>query len=564
MKFKANCMLILLVINVVDISAASKFAVRGQHGMVVSSHELASQVGIDVLKKGGNAVDAAVAMGYALAVVFPTAGNLGGGGFMVIRFPDGETSTIDFREKAPLKAHRNMYLDENGDVNKDLSLKGYLASGVPGTVAGLNMALEKYGTRSLKKIIAPAIKLAEHGFTVSAKFGRDLIYFKDDFLEFPASARTFLKSNGEPYQEGDIFKQSDLARTLKIIADKGVQAFYHGQIAELIARDMAKNGGIITLKDLAGYEAKERLPVKGSYRGYEVISMGPPSSGGITVIETLNILENFNLSESGFGSSQTIHIFAEALKRSFCDRAMHLGDMDYHPVPIEKLLEKSYILRLSQSIDSAQAKPAEDIHSGIPGTGEGNHTTHYSVIDENEMAVCVTTTINTGYGSKVVIDGAGFLMNNEMDDFACKPGSPNSVGLVTHEANAIEPGKRMLSSMAPTIIEKNGKVFMTVGSMGGPAIITAVLQIISNVIDHGMTVQEAVDAPRIHHQWLPDRIDFERFAISMDVLEKLQRMGHVLMECAYESEAHAILRDENSGFYWGAVDPRFEGKAMGY
>ena len=557
---------IFIILTLISgLQAGSRNPVRGKNGMVVTSHELASQVGIEILKKGGNAVDAAVAVGFALAVVHPTAGNIGGGGFMVIRFPDGNSTTIDFREKAPLKAHRYMYLDESGEIIEDLNMKGYLASGVPGSVVGLTTALEKYGTQKLKKVIAPAIKLAKNGFPVSYNFFNDLVRLKDVFLEFPASAEKFLKDNNEPYEEGQIFKQPDLAKTLKLIASKGADAFYKGKIADLIAEDMAKNGGLITKEDLALYQAIERQPVRGSYRGYELISMAPPSSGGIAVIQTLNILEDFDLKQLGFNSSQYIHLLAETFKQVYCDRAKYLGDNDFVDVPIQMLIDKKYADSLRLHISQSTATPADQISPGQPPIYEGNHTTHYSIIDKDKMTVAVTTTINSGYGSKVVIAGAGFLMNNEMDDFAAKPGAPNYYGLVSYDVNAIEPEKRMLSSMSPTIIAKDGKVFMTVGAMGGARIITSVIQAILNVIDFKMTVQEAIDAPRIHHQWLPDKIKAEKFALSIDVIKNLTLLGYELAEGKYYfSEAHAIVVDAEEGVYLGAADSRFEGNAVGY
>ena len=544
--------------------SASHAPAFGRSGMVVTSHELATDVGIKILKAGGNAVDAAVGVGFALAVIFPTAGNLGGGGFMVILFPDGRSTTIDFREKAPLKATPHMYLDDNGNVIPDLSLTGYLASGVPGTVAGLTMALEKYGTMSLKQVMAPAIEYARKGFPVSRVFSKDLERHRSVFLKFPASAKKFMKKNGDPYHQGDIFKQPDLTRTLKLIARHGADAFYKGQIAQLIVSDMQANGGIIGMDDLSSYEAVERPPVVGSYGEYEVISMGPPSSGGIAIIQCLNMLDSFDLKEIGYNSSTYVHTLSEVLRRAFSDRAVHLGDPDFIDVPGEHLLDKDYARELVRTISPVAATPSLEMSRDRQLTGEGDHTTHYSVVDYNHMAVAVTTTINTGYGSKVVIKDAGFLMNNEMDDFTVKPGVQNTYGSLTYHANEIQPGKRMLSSMTPTIITRNDKACMTVGSMGGPMIITAVLQIILNVINFNMDIQEAVDAPRIHHQWLPDVINYETYTFSRDVAMRLNEFGHSLHEYGgYKSEAHAILIDEN-GLMTGAADPRFEGKAAGY
>ena len=544
--------------------SASRQPVRGRQGMVVTSHGLASRVGIDILKKGGNAVDAAVAVGFALAVVYPTAGNIGGGGFMVIGFPDGRNTTIDFREKAPLAASRDMYLDENGRVIDRLSLDGYLASGVPGSVAGLCLALEKYGSMQRKTVMEPAIRLAERGFPVSYRFHNDLVRLKENAADFPETQRTFLK-NGEPYEEGEIFRQPDLSRTLKEISKHGSGAFYKGRIAYLIAKDMANNGGLITREDLARYRAVERPPVIGTYRGYEIISMGPPSSGGITLIQALNMLENYDLDSLGFGSSAYIHILTEVMRRVYHNRALYLGDADFVEVPIEGLIKKSFAAAMLQSIDSCRATPSDSLRPISPHFYEGDHTTHYSIVDKDGMTVAVTTTINTGYGSKVVIKGAGFLMNNEMDDFSARPGAPNVSGLIHGEANAIQPEKRMLSSMTPTIIRKDGRIIMTVGCMGGSRIISSVLQIILNVIDHGMTIQEAVDAPRIHHQWQPDMLSVERFALAPDVAKILQQMGHNIRTLSrYRSEAHAIVFDRRKGVYLGAADTRYTGAAIGY
>ena len=562
---KLYILLIVTFFYTLPVDSASRAPVRGKHGMVVSSHELASQVGINILKKGGNAVDAAVAVGFALSVVHPTAGNLGGGGFMVIRFPDGRATTIDFREKAPLKAHRNMYVEKNGEVIRGLSIRGYLASGVPGSVAGLTIALNKYGTKKLKTVLKPAIQLAKKGFLVSYDFQTDLERLQDIFKMFPGSSKKFLKPNGDIFREGEIFKQPDLAKTLTLISKKGADVFYKGKIADLIAKDMAKNGGIVSKEDLALYKPVERPPVTGTYRNCKIISMGPPSSGGIALIQSLNILEDFDLKEMGFNSSQYIHLLAETLKHVYSDRAAYLGDSDFVEVPLDRLIDKKYADDIRGKINLSAAVPATAISSDQFQLNEGNHTTHYSIIDKNKMAVSVTTTINSGYGSKVVIEGAGFLMNNEMDDFAIKPGTPNYYGLVSYDVNAIEPEKRMLSSMTPTIVLNGDDVFMTVGAMGGARIITSVLQIILNVIDFHMTIQQAVDAPRVHHQWLPDEIKLEPFAAPMDVKNNLLILGHQLKESnGYSTEAHAILVDLNERVYLGAADSRFQGKAVGY
>jgi len=564
-KHMRYCYTLIFLLGIQSFAmSASKYPATGENGMVVTSHQLATNVGIQILRNGGNAVDAAVGVGFALAVVFPTAGNLGGGGFMVIQFSDKSATSIDYREKAPLKAFPEMYLDEHGNVIPDLSLTGYLASGVPGSVAGLTLALEKYGTMSLKEVIAPAIRFAREGFPVSPKFVKDMERLQPVFSKFPASASKFIKEDGNPYQSNDLFKQPKLAKTLTKIAKNGAVEFYRGSVARLIVDDMKKNNGLISMEDLAAYEAVERDPVTGFYKDFKIISMGPPSSGGIAIVQSLKMLEHFDLREMGFHSSRHIHILTEVLKRAFHDRAIHIGDPDFVDIPTNKLLNDEYIRELCLQISTEKALPSMELSDSIKPVKEGNHTTHYSVVDKNDMAVSVTTTINTGYGSKVVIKGAGFLMNNEMDDFAVKPGTPNSAGLVTYSTNAIQPGKRMLSSMSPTIITYDDKVFMTVGSMGGPAIITAVLQIILNVIDFDMNIQEAVDAPRVHHQWLPDTLFYERFAFPADVQIRLKEMGHSLSRYSgYSSEAHAI-RILRNGTVTGAADPRFEGVASGF
>lgn len=537
---------------------------RARAGMVVSSHQIASRVGVEIMQQGGNAVDAAVAVGYALAVVFPTAGNLGGGGFMVIHFPDGIATTIDFREVAPLKAHRDMYLDENGEIIPNRSTLGYWACGVPGSVAGLNYALEKYGTLPLEKILKPAIKLAQDGFPVDLIFHEDMVRLREVFLKYPASAKVFLK-NGTPYAEGEPFIQPNLAKTLKIIARQGSRGFYEGRVAELIVREMEKHNGLITREDLAKYEPKEREPVRGTYRNHKIISMGPPSSGGIALIQLFNILETYNLKQLGYHSSRHIHFLTEALRRVFADRAQHLGDPDFWDVPIEGLTAKSYADHLQKQINPFAATPSAEIQAGNPLPHESRETTHYSVVDQNRIAVAVTTTINSGYGSKVVIDGAGFLMNNEMDDFASKPNAPNIYGLIGSDANAIQPRKRMLSSMSPTIVIKENEPFLVVGAMGGPAIITSVAQTILNVIDFGMNIQQAIDAPKIHHQWIPDVILYEEFGFPNDVLKNLSRMGHhFILRGSVHSETNAIMVENETGLLLGGADSRLKAAAVGY
>jgi gamma-glutamyltranspeptidase/glutathione hydrolase len=543
--------------------SASRRPVKALNGMVVSSDSLATQVGVEILKKGGNAVDAAVAVGFALAVTYPQAGNIGGGGFMVIRMANGETVTIDFREKAPMKASENMFLDENGNFVPEKSQVGHLSVGVPGSVAGLLLALEKYGTMSRREVLEPAIELAEKGFIVNEGLANAFKNAFEHFKKFPSTMRYFSK-NGQPYSAGDRLVQKDLAKVLKLIRDKGRDGFYKGKVADLIVEEMKRGGGLITYEDLENYQPVLRKPVVGNYRGYEIISMGPPSSGGVCLIELLNILENFDLKKYGFGSSYTIHYLVEAMKRVYADRAEYLGDPDFVQIPLDKLLSKEYAKELASEIDTFYATPSSKIIRSVSPTSEGVHTTHYSVVDRWGNVVAVTTTINSYFGSMVAVDGAGFFLNNEMDDFSAKPGAPNQFGLLGSKANSIQPGKRMLSSMTPTIVLKNGKPFLVLGSPGGSTIITSVLQVILNVVDFGMNIQEAVDSPRIHHQWYPDQIFFERRGLPRDVIENLERRGHKLVERAgYQGEVQAILIDEN-GVKYGAVDPRGYGLAMGY
>ena len=563
-SFVLFMLVVLLFSTPQHLHPASQQPARGESGMVVTSHTLASQVGIDILKKGGNAVDAAVAIGYALAVVYPTAGNLGGGGFMVIRFPDGKRTSIDFREMAPKKASRDMYLDSTGAIIPLKSTLGYWACGVPGSVAGLNYALEKYGSMKLKTVISPSIDFAEKGFAVSRTFHENLTYLAATFRKFPASAKVFLKAD-QPYQEGDVFIQKDLARTLKNIRRDGTNAFYRGKIADLIVDDMREHNGLITKEDLAEYQPKERPPVEGTYRDFEIISMGPPSSGGIAIIQLLNILEAYDLGQLGFNSSRYVHILAEGLRRVFADRSVHLGDPDFWDVPVTGLLSKFYAARLRRGVNWYSATLSAEIRAGAPEIYESDQTTHYSVVDRNNIAVAVTTTINAGYGSKVVIEGAGFLMNNEMDDFSAKPNAPNSYGLVGGEANAIAPKKRMLSSMSPTIVVKNGKPFLVLGAMGGSAIITSVAQTIINTIDFNMNIQQAVDAPRIHEQWLPDEISYEKHALAFDVLDNLAKMGHKIVEYPkYRAEVNAIHICPKTGTFFGGADSRYDAISIGY
>ncbi|EJV5811342.1 gamma-glutamyltransferase [Campylobacter jejuni] len=526
-------------------------------GLVLSSHELANKIGKEVLDKGGNAIDAAVAVGYALAVVHPAAGNIGGG-FAVIHLANGENTTLDFREMAPLKASRNMYLDSKGEVIKDASTIGYLAAGVPGTVKGMSAMLDRYGTMKLKDLMAPAIKLAEKGYLINDRQEQTMLEAKDMFKEFPSSSKYFLKKDGSTYKSGDLFVQKDLAKTLKLIAKEGPDAFYKGKIADLIATDMAKNKGIITKEDLAQYQAIWRKPVEGTYRGYDIISMSPPSSGGAHIIEILNIMENANIENLGFASSKTLHIMAEAMRQAYADRSEYMGDPDFVKIPLDKLTSKEYAKEIYAKIPKDKALPSSKVKPGLGQIHEGHNTTHYSVLDSKGNAVSITYTINASYGSGAAVEGAGFLLNDEMDDFSIKPGVPNLYGLVGGEANAIEPKKRPLSSMSPTIILKDGKVFMVVGSPGGSRIITTVLQVISNVIDHKMDISTAVESPRFHMQWLPDEIRTEPFGIIKDVQNNLEKMGYKITKEPYMGDVNAIMVDPKTGKIVGSMDTRKE------
>lgn len=516
--------------------------VFAQNGMVATQEEHATRIGLDVLKNGGNAIDAGVAIGFALAVTLPRAGNLGGGGFMIIRNADQDkTVALDFREMAPAKAHRDMYLDEEGNAVSERSRFTYQAVGVPGTVAGLALAAEQYGTMPLADLIAPAIKLAEEGMPVSVDLSESLAGLKERFEPWPESMKIFFKEGGETYQPGETLVQTDLANALKQIAEQGPSAFYEGEIAEKITADMAENDGLITLEDMKNYKAVVREPIRGDYRGFEIVSMPPPSSGGIHVVQILNMLEHYPIQELGHNSASTIHRMAEAMKLAYADRSEYLGDTDYVEVPIKGLTSKDYAAELVKQIDTSRARPAEEIKPNNPIPYESNQTTHYSVMDKNGNVVSTTYTINFSYGSGIVAKGTGILLNNEMDDFSAKPGVPNAYGLIGGEANAVEGGKRPLSSMTPTIVMKDGQVYLVTGSPGGSRIITTVLQVIMNVIDHEMNIAEATMAPRIHHQWLPDEIRIEE-GLSPDTIALLQAMGHTVAVKSAMGSTQSIMR----------------------
>jgi gamma-glutamyltranspeptidase/glutathione hydrolase len=522
---------------------------------------------MDVLKGGGNAVDAAIATGFALAVVYPSAGNLGGGGFMLIRLADGTTTSFDFREKAPAAAHERMYVDSNGHYIRDLNHEGYLAVGVPGTVAGFAAAHKKFGTTPWKSLVGPAINLAEDGFPITWALHDDLKELDSLFRRYPATVKVFSKDGRTVYEPGEILRQPDLARTLKRIQRNGHDGFYKGATARLLTADMKKHGGLITEADLAEYQAKERTPVRGTYRGYEIISMAPPSSGGVAVIEMLNILEGFDLAQAGHNSAQHIHLMTEAMRRAFADRARYLGDPDFNPdLPLVRLLSKEHANKLRRTISLNQASASDPV--AFTDAYESNETTHFSVVDAQGNAVVVTYTLENSYGSQIVAEGTGFLLNNEMGDFNPWPGHTDSTGMIGTAPNLVAPRKRMLSSMTPTIVLSNGKPFLLTGSPGGRTILNTVLQTIVNVIDFKMDVGEAVAAPRIHHQWLPDRIRMERFGTTMDSQRLLEMMGHhvdVIESSRWMGRAMAILIDPHTGLRFGSSDPRQDdGAVRGY
>jgi len=533
--------------------------VHAAHGMLASQEALATEVGVDILKAGGNAVDAAVAVGFALAVTLPSAGNLGGGGFMLVHMAkggaaSGETAAIDYREKAPAAATRDMFLDAAGEADPQLSLFSPLGIGVPGTVAGLSLALERFGTMSLADALAPAIRLAEEGFAVTAELSQSLQASRVRLEEFPSTMAVFFHPDGAAYAPGEILKQPDLAASLRLIAAAGPAAFYRGEIATQIAAEMQRSGGLITEADLAAYEAKLRRPVGGTYRGYDVLSMPPPSSGGTHIVQILNILEGYDIAASGAGSARTVHLMAEAMKHAYADRSEFLGDSDFVDVPVKGLTSKDYAARLREEIDPDRATPSATIAPADPLPYEGDQTTHFSVVDAEGNAVSNTYTLNFSYGVGLVAEGTGILLNNEMDDFSSKPGVANAYGLIGGDANAVEPGKRPLSSMSPTIVLKDGEVFLVTGSPGGSRIITTTLAVIMNVIDHGMNVAEASIAPRVHHQWLPDELRVEE-GFSPDTLRLLEGMGHMVAVKASMGSTQSILRRED-GALFGASDTR--------
>ena len=567
--------LLVLVSGVPRSFGARLVPVEAPRAMVVSVHPLASRAGVQVMKSGGNAVDAAVAVGFVLAVVHPQAGNLGGGGFMLVRLANGKTHFVDYREKAPAAATANMYLDAKGNVIEDASIVGYKAIGVPGSVAGMVYAEKKYGKLALAQVMAPAIKLAEEGFALAPE---EVMDFREDehLADFPESRRIFQR-DGNYYKPGDLFKQPELARTLKRIA-ANPDDLYHGDMARELAASVQKGGGLITVDDLAHYEVKEREAVRGSYRGYEIISAPPPSSGGTALIEILNILEGYDLGKLGGRSANAVHLTLEAFRRAFFDRAEFMGDPDFSKIPVAQLIDKRYGAAWRESIDPAHATTSKGLsrpaifseleqyaasHPPARAAAEPNHTTHYSVVDPEGNAVAVTTTLNDAFGSRVVAGSLGFLLNDEMDDFASKQGVPNMFGLIQGPANSIGPGKRPLSAMTPTIVLKDGKLFLVLGSPGGPRIITTVANILMGVVDYGMNIQEAVNAPRFHHQWLPD-VSYLEEAFPAEIAGQLEGMGHRVEKKGIWSDGECIMIDPKRGDRLGASDPRHNGRALGF
>ncbi len=531
-----------------------------RNGMVVSESEIASEVGVEILKEGGNAIDAAVATAFALAVTYPSAGNIGGGGFMVLHLEDGRNTSIDFREKAPAKSFKDMYLDKEGNYIKEKSKKGMLAVGVPGSVAGLYYAWKKYGKLDWKKLLYPAINLARNGFPVNYYLARSINYNQKYFSNYPSSAKVF-GDTSQPFHFGDTLKQFDLANTLEIIADKGAGGFYSGIIAEKLVSFIQSMNGIISLEDLKNYSPVEREPVKGEFNGFEIISMPPPSSGGIALLQILNSFNNFEFNRDKWGSAEYVHVLSEIFKQVFADRSKHLGDPDFYNVPTGKLISKDYGKQIARNI-SYDAKPSDQIYPVEILPNESEETTHFATVDKEGNAVSVTTTLNSSYGNKIVAEGLGFLLNNEMDDFSAKPGEPNQFGLLGSEANSIQPNKRMLSSMTPTIVLKDGKPYLLVGAPGGSKIITSVAQVIINVLKFNMDLETAVNLPRFHHQWYPERIDYDEFGLTEDVRRNLINRGHNIGKISDIGRIQAIKLSE--GLLFGVSDKRCYGKAIGY
>ena len=529
-------------------------------GMVVSAHPLASAVGYAILEQGGNAYDAAVAVQFALAVVYPRAGNVAGGGFAVFRLNSGETGTLDFREKAPIQAHRNMYLDQDSSVIKGLSSFGSLSVGVPGTVDGMFQLHKKYGVLPFDMAIQPAIDLAAQGFALTKKEADKLNQYQDEFLRANNFDFPFLNSSG--WAEGDSIRLPMLAKTLERIKDHGRGGFYAGETAKNII-DAMHDVGIITPEDLSNYQSVWREPIIGSYKDFKVVAMSPPSSGGIALMQLLKGSQSFDFEKMGHNTAESIHVMAELERRVYADRATYLGDPDFNPIPTDMLLDSAYIANRNATISLEKATPSDQIREGKVDVIESVETTHFSIVDKQNNAIAITTTLNGNFGSKVFVEKGGFFLNNEMDDFSVKPGVPNQYGLVGAEMNSIQSGKRMLSSMTPTILEKNGELYMVLGTPGGSTIITSVYQTILNVVEHGMTLQQAIDSKKVHHQWQPDAITYERGAIDTAARNELIRMGHELREVQFIGRVDAVLMN-NNGSLEGGADPRGDDAAVGF
>ncbi len=552
------CLAVLLLLGTDSLFAARQ-PVRAKRAMVVSVESHATDVGVEVLKSGGNAIDAAVAVGFALAVTHPSAGNLGGGGFMLARFADGRTTFIDFRERAPGAATRNMYLDSKG-VPTDESIIGYRAAGIPGTVKGLEFAHGKYGKKPWAELVAPARDLASKGFPVSYGLASYLRSKKDLLGRFPDSKRIFLRE-GRTYEPGDTLVQPDLARTLDRIRLQGSRDFYEGETARLLAADMQVHGGLITAADLKDYTVEERKPLTGSYRGFDIVTAPPPSSGGVGILQMLGVLEKTEYEKSGAGSAVSIHTMTEAMRHFFADRSEFFGDPEFFPVPIPRLLDPAYLTKIRASIDPDRATPSIKVRPGEASPHESHQTTHYTIADSDGNVVAVTYTLNGGFGSGVTASKLGFLLNNEMDDFSAKPGTPNMYGLIQGEANAIQPNKHPLSAMTPTIVLRRGQFYFALGSPGGPTIINTVIETLVNVLDFKMNIQQAVDFPRFHHQWLPDELRIEP-GFSPDTMAILEARGHKLKFVTSQGEVAAVMLD--GGWLQGAADGRAEGTAKGF
>ncbi len=566
MRFFTRTLAIVLslLLSVSLYADGGRTPLRAKNGIVASASKTASEVGVNIMKQGGNAVDAAIATAFALAVTWPSAGNIGGGGFMVYHGEDGHATTFDFREKAPLAATERMYLGLDGEVVNNSNHRSLLSVGVPGTVAGMYKAHQSLGKLPWADLVAPAVALARDGIPITWELYTGFRSNQSFWDQYPSSAKVFLKADGSPYELGDTWKQPDLARTLQLIQEQGRDGFYKGENAKMLADFMRANGGIITEEDLEKYEAIERAPVRGTYRGYEIVSMPPPSSGGVTLIEMLNILEGFDMGSYGHNSAQYLHLLTEAMRRAYADRAEHLGDPDFNEsMPLDRLMDKDYAARLRATIDMAKASVSDE--KAFASVYESEDTTHFSVVDKDGNMVSLTYTLENGYGSRIVAEGAGYLLNNEMGDFNAVPGVTNRNGQIGTAPNLIAPQKRMLSSMAPTIVARGGKPLFAIGSPGGRTIINTTLQAIMNVVDFDMNIAEAVEAPRIHHQWLPDVTSFEGSGFSTDSMALYEDMGHELRARGEQGTAMGVYHDRDSGLFLGGSDSRAgDGAAVGY